>query len=149
MVRALSEIAGCFVRLHQIFQFGGLLLRVAAIIVRTLMGLLFLFASITFLFKLITPPPLTGAMKLFNDGLEASRYLMPAVKVIELICGLAFVTGRFVPLATILIAPIIVNIFFVHVFLAPAGLPVAIFLALANAFLAYYHREAYKPLLKA
>lgn len=124
-------------------------MRVAAIIVRTLMGLLFLFASITFLFKLITPPPLTGAMKLFNDGLEASRYLMPTVKVIELICGLAFVTGRFVPLATILIAPIIVNIFFVHVFLAPEGLPVAIFLALANAFLAYYHREAYKPLLKA
>lgn len=124
-------------------------MRIAVIIVRTLMGLLFLFASITFLFKLITPPPLTGAMKLFNDGLEAARYLMPTVKVIELICGLAFVTGRFVPLATILIAPIIVNIFFVHVILAPEGIPVAIFLVLANSFLAYYHREAYKPLLKA
>lgn len=124
-------------------------LRIAVIIVRTLMGLLFLFASITFFFKLITPPPLTGAMKLFNDGLEAARYLMPAVKVIELICGLAFVTGRFVPLATILIAPIIVNIFFVHVLLAPEGIPVAVFLVLANSFLAYYHREAYKPLLKA
>ncbi len=124
-------------------------MRIAVIIVRTLMGLLFLFASITFFFKLITPPPLTGAMKLFNDGLEAARYLMPAVKVIELICGLAFVTGRFVPLATILIAPIIVNIFFVHVLLAPEGIPVAVFLVLANSFLAYYHREAYKPLLKA
>ncbi len=124
-------------------------MRIAVIIVRTLMGLLFLFASITFLFKLITPPPLTGAMKLFNDGLEAARYLMPTVKVIELICGLAFVTGRFVPLATILIAPIIVNIFFVHVILAPEGIPVAVFLVLANSFLAYYHREAYKPLLKA
>lgn len=124
-------------------------MRIAVIIVRTLMGLLFLFASITFFFKLITPPPLTGAMKLFNDGLEAARYLMPTVKVIELICGLAFVTGRFVPLATILIAPIIVNIFFVHVLLAPEGIPVAVFLVLANSFLAYYHREAYKPLLKA
>jgi uncharacterized membrane protein YphA (DoxX/SURF4 family) len=113
------------------------------------MGLLFLFASITFLLKLITPPPLTGSMKIFNDGLEAARYLMPVVKVIELICGLAFVTGRFTPLATILIAPIIVNIFFVHVFLAPEGLPVAIFLVLANSFLAYYHRDAYKPLLRA
>jgi len=125
------------------------LLKVAVIIVRTLMGLLFLFASITYLFKLITPPPLTGSVKIFNDGLEAARYLMPLAKVIELICGLAFVSGRFVPLATVLISPIIVNIFFVHAFLALEGLPVAAFLILANSFLAYYHREAYKPLLKA
>jgi putative oxidoreductase len=121
----------------------------AAIILRSLMGLLFLFASITYLFKLITPPPLTGAMKIFNDGLEASVYMMPTVKVIELICGLAFVSGRFVPLATILISPIIVNIVLVHAFLAPEGLPAAIFLVIANIFLAYYNREAYKPLLKA
>jgi len=120
----------------------------AVIIIRSLMGLLFLFASITFLFKLITPPPLTGAMKTFNDGLMASVYLMPTVKVIELVCGLAFLSGRFVPLATVLIAPIIVNILLVHAFLGPEGLPVAIFLVLANGFLAYHHRESYRPLFK-
>jgi uncharacterized membrane protein YphA (DoxX/SURF4 family) len=124
-------------------------LRIATIITRSLMGLLFLFASLTFLFKLITPPPLTGAIKVFNDGLDASVYLMPTVKIIELLCGLAFVSGRFVPLATILISPIIVNIVLVHAFMAPEGLPVAIFLVLANSFLAYVHREDYKPLLKA
>jgi putative oxidoreductase len=63
--------------------------------------------------------------------------------------GIGFVSGHFVPLATVLISPIIVNIFFVHAFLAPEGLPVAVFLVLANSFLAYYLREAYKPLLKA
>ncbi len=118
------------------------------IIVRSLMGLLFLFASITFLFKLFTPPPLTGAMKTFNDGLMASVYLMPTVKVIELLCGLAFLSGRFVPLATVLIAPIIVNIFGVHLFLGHEGLPLAIFLVLANGLLAYHHRESYKPLFR-
>jgi uncharacterized membrane protein YphA (DoxX/SURF4 family) len=120
----------------------------AVIIVRSLMGLLFLFASITFLFKLITPPPPTGAMKTFSDGLTASVYLMPTVKVLELLCGLAFLAGRFVPLATLLMAPIIVNIFGVHLFLGHEGLPMAIFLVLANAFLAYHHRESYKPLFK-
>jgi uncharacterized membrane protein YphA (DoxX/SURF4 family) len=124
-------------------------LRIATIIIRSLMGLLFLFASLTYLFKLITPPPLTGAIKVFNDGLDASVYIMPTVKVIELLCGLAFVSGQFVPLATILISPIIVNIVLVHAFMAPEGLPVAIFLVLANSFLAYVHREYYKPLLKA
>lgn len=123
-------------------------MKIAVIIARSLMGLLFLFASITYLFDLITPPEQTGAMKVFNDGLEASVYLLPTVKIIELICGLAFLSGRFVPLATILIAPIIVNIVLIHVFLAPEGLPIAIFLVLAFSFVAYHCRESYKPLLK-
>jgi putative oxidoreductase len=123
-------------------------MKIALIIVRSLMGLLFLFSSITFLFKLITPPEPTGAMKIFSDGLAASVYLMPTVKIIELICGLAFLSGRFVPLAAVLIFPIIVNIFFVHAFLGPQGLPLAIFLVLANSFVIYNHRESYKPLLK-
>ena len=124
-------------------------MKIATIIVRSLMGLLFLFASVTYLFKLISPPPLAGAMKTFNDGLQAAVYLMPTVKVIELVCGLAFLSGRFVPLATVLIAPIILNILGVSVFLSREGLPVAIFLVLANGFLAYQHRESYKPLFKA
>lgn len=127
---------------------GNKTMKTAVIIVRSLMGLLFLFASITLLFKLITPPEATGAMKIFNDGLEASVYLMPTVKIIELICGIAFLSGRFVPLATVLIAPIIVNIFLVHAFLGPEGLPVSIFLVLANSFVAYNHRDSYKSLLK-
>ena len=124
-------------------------MKVATIVVRVLLGLLFLFASITYLFKLITPPPLSGALKTFTDGLDAARYVMPTVKVVELACGLAFVTGRFVPLATVLIAPIIVNIVLVHAFLAPSGLPVAAFLVAANGFLAWRHRDAYKGLLRA
>jgi putative oxidoreductase len=123
--------------------------KIATIILRSLMGLLFLFSSITYLFNLIAPPPLTGAIKTFHEGLEASVYLLPTVKTIELVCGIAFVVGRFVPLATVLISPIIVNIVLVHAFMAPEGLPVAAFLVFANAFVAYYHRERYKPLFKA
>ncbi len=123
-------------------------MKIALIIIRSLMGLLFLFSSITFFFKLITPPEPTGAMKIFSEGLVASVYLLPTVKIIELVCGIAFLSGRFVSLAAVLISPIIVNIFFVHAFLAPEGLPVAIFLVLANSFVAYNHRESYKPLLK-
>lgn len=124
-------------------------MRIAAIIVRTLMGLLFLFASITFLFKLFTPPPLTGAMKAFNDGMEASVYMYPTVKVIELICGLAFVTGKFVRLAVVVIFPIVLNIFLVHVFLEPSGIVVGGALLVANLFLAIHYRDSYKPLFQA
>jgi len=123
-------------------------MKIATVVVRTLMGLLFLFASITYLFKLITPPPLTGAMKVFNDGLDASVYLMPTVKIVELLCGVAFVLGKYVPLATVLISPVVVNIVLVHSFLAPEGLPLAAFLVFANAFVAYGRRDVFKPLLR-
>lgn len=123
-------------------------MKIATIILRVLMGALFLFASITILFGIIVPPEQTGAMKIFDDGMKASRYLMPTVKVIELLCGLCFVTGFFVPLATLIISPIIVNIVLVHAFLAPEGLPAAIFLVIANCFVAYSHKEIYTPFFK-
>ncbi len=124
-------------------------MKLAMIIVRTLMGLLFLFASIVVLFHLVPKPELTGVVKTFNEGLESVGYFMPLLKVTELLCGLAFVAGRYVPLATVVIAPIIVNIFFFHAFVDRTGLPVAIFLVLANTFVAYYYRRSYEGLLKA
>ena len=123
-------------------------MKIATISVRVLMGLVFLFASITYFFKLITPPEATGDLKTFGDGLDAAVYIMPTVKVVELLCGLAFVSGRFVPLATVLIAPIIINIVLVHAFLAPSGLPLAGFLVAANCFVAFRNRDAYKGLLE-
>ncbi len=124
-------------------------MKIAVIIVRVLMGLLFLFASIVVLFKLVPQPEQTGNVKIFMDGVNASGYLMPLIKITELLCGIAFVAGRFVPLATVVIAPIVVNIFFFHAFVDSSGLPIAVFLALANIFLAYAYRDKFKPLLEA
>lgn len=124
-------------------------MKIAMIIVRTLMGLLFLFASIVVLLNLFPKPELTGVAKTFNDGLESVGYFMPLLKITELICGSAFVVGRYVPLATVIIAPIIVNIFLFHALVDRSGLPVAIFLVLANSFVAYYYRQSYAGLLSA
>jgi uncharacterized membrane protein YphA (DoxX/SURF4 family) len=124
-------------------------MKIAVIIVRILMGLLFLFASIVVLFKLAPQPELKGNQKLFMDGIMASGYLMTLLKVTELVCGLAFVSGRFVPLATVVIFPITLNILFYHALLDPSGLPVALVLMLANLFLAYACRNNYRTLLAA
>lgn len=123
-------------------------MKIAAIVVRSLLGLLFLFASVTYFLKLVPQPPLSGAMKTFNEGMLASVYLVPTAKAIELLCGLAFLSGRLVPLATVLIAPIIINIVGIHVFLVPEGRLLAGALVLANGFLAYHHRDAYRPLFR-
>ena len=122
-------------------------MKIAVLIIRILMGLMFAFASIAFFFKLVDAPEQTGSVKIFNDGIAASIYLMPTVKVFELLCAIAFLSGRFVPLATVVIFPIILNILLFHVFLEPSGLPVALLLMLGNLFLAFYYRDKYKSML--
>ena len=124
-------------------------MKIAGIIVRILMGLLFLFASVVFLLNLIPQPELKGNMKVFMDGITASRYLMPTVKVVELVCSFAFLSGRFVALAAVMLFPITLNIFLFSVFVAPENLPVGIFVLLGNVFLAYVNREKYRPMLAA
>ncbi len=123
-------------------------MKIAMIIVRTLLGLLFVFASLAYFLNLITPPPMEGPIKIFNEGLAASGYFFTLLKITELVCGILLLVGRFVPLALVILAPIIVNIFMVHLFLDRAGLPVAIFLVLAAVFLAYYYRDRYAEILK-
>jgi uncharacterized membrane protein YphA (DoxX/SURF4 family) len=124
-------------------------MKIAVIIFRVLMGLMFAFASITFFFKLVDVPELTGSVKIFNDGIAASVYLMPTVKVFELLCAIAFLSGRFVPLATVVIFPITLNILLFHAFLQPSGLPIAILMMAGNLFLVYYYRNKYKAILTA
>jgi putative oxidoreductase len=124
-------------------------MKIAMIIVRTLMGLLFIFASVTFFFDLITPPPMEGPIKVFNEGLAASGYFFILLKITELVCGILLVVGRFVPLAVVVLSPIIINILMVHLFLDRTGLPVAIFLVLANIFLAYCYRNSLAGLMMA
>lgn len=123
-------------------------MKYAIIIARTLIGLLFLFASVTyFITSGGAPENLTGDTKTFFDGLAASKYILPVSKAFELLCGLAFVSGRFVALAIVLIFPIALNILLINAIHLPSGLPVAIPLSLGILFLAYTEREKYAPLL--
>ncbi len=124
-------------------------MKIAVIIVRTLVGLMFLFASITYFLNLVPQPELTGKAKLFMDGLVASDYILPLVKLLELVCGIAFVSGRFVSLAVILIFPIAVNILLVNTFLMQDGLPIVIPLFIGILFLAVVNAKSYQPLLTA
>jgi putative oxidoreductase len=123
-------------------------MKIVMIIVRTLMGLMFLFASVVVLFKIDMGkmPEMSEANKTFMAGIMASGYLMTFIKVTELVCAIAFLIGRFVPLATVVIFPITVNILLTHIFVAPEGIPVAALLLIGNLFLAWYYRKNYAPL---
>src|SRR5690349_15176617 len=112
-------------------------MKAAVITVRIILGALFLFSSVAYFLNLIPPGEMSQGAQQFFTGMVASKYLLPVVKVIELLVGVALLAGRFVPLATVVIFPITINIVLFHAFLAPEGLIVPIVLLLGNLFLAY------------
>ncbi len=115
------------------------------LIARILMGLVFTGAGIAFFFT--TPPPLEGPMADFFKGMAATKYFFLLLKPTEIICGLLLLSGFYVPLALVVLAPIVLNIFLVHAFLAPDGLPLAIVLGVLETYLAFFSRE-YSPTIK-
>ncbi len=89
-------------------------MKIATIIVRVLLGAMMLFASISYFFNLGEQPAPTGDMATLMGGLATSKYMFPLVKAIELVAGLMLVSGKFVKLGTVLLMPISVNIFLIH-----------------------------------
>lgn len=123
-------------------------MKIAMIVVRTLMGLFLLYASVAYFFNLMpAPPTMPEAVITYNKGI-AVAHLLTIAKAVELICGLLLVLGLFVPLATVLIFPITVNIVLMHAFADPANIGGGILLLVFNLFLAWYYRKNYAPLFQ-
>jgi hypothetical protein len=53
-----------------------------------------------------------------------------------------------VPLALVLLAPVIVNIVAFHLFLAPAAMPPAIVVSALEIYTAWQYRAAFRPLFR-
>ena len=107
-----------------------------SLIARLLMGFVFFAGGVAFFFT--TPPPLEGAMADFFKGMAATGYFFKLLKGTEILCGLMLLTGMYVPLALVVLAPIILNIFLVHAFMEPSGLPLAIILGISETYLAFF-----------
>ncbi len=124
-------------------------MNIATIVVRIALGALFIFSSAMVLFNLAPPPEPGTDLAAFFNCMLGSGYLLMFVKVTELVCGIAFIVGRFVPLATVVIFPVSLNILMTHIFVVPEGLSIAILVLLANLFLAFRYKDHYRPLLQA
>ncbi|MCX6171950.1 MAG: DoxX family protein [Flavobacterium sp.] len=121
----------------------------ATVFIRIAIGLLLLFASISFFLKLAPETEATGNFKAFNTGLIASTYLMPLAKIIELLCGLSYVTGKYVTLSNVVILPITLNILLINYYMCPGKLFISIPLFISNLFLIYRYWNNYKTLFAA
>ena len=106
---------------------------------RILFGFIFFASGLAGLLGLAQPPPdLPEKLKLFTAGMEATGYFMTLVKGTETVCGALIMLGMYVPLCLVILAPVVLNIFLVHAFMAPEGLPLALILGGLMIFLAFF-----------
>ena len=114
-----------------------------------MLGLVVVVAAPNHYLQFIKDPPMPVAAVELHRALTASGYVFQMVVGLEIVAGVLPLAGIAVPLALILLAPIIVNIFFFHLFLAPGGVPLALTLAIVEITLAWQYRAAFEPLFRS
>ena len=111
----------------------------AAAIARFLLGLVFVVFGLNGFLNFMPMEPVPGLAGQFVVALIQSHYMV-VVLTLEILSGLLLVTNNYSLLATTFIAPVIVNILLFHIFMAPAGLPIAAFVTALWVVSAYPYR---------
>jgi putative oxidoreductase len=116
-------------------------MKIAALIARFLLGLVFfVFGLNGFLHFIPAPPPPPGPAGQFSGALLASHYFH-VVSALQVAGGLLLLVNRYVPLALVLLGPVIVNILCFHLLMYKTGLPMAVLVAILWGILFLRHRQ--------
>jgi putative oxidoreductase len=100
-------------------------MKTVSLLARILLGLIFVFFGLNGFLNFIPMPPPTGLAGQYLGALFVSHYLV-AVFLLQLAGGSLLLANRFVPLALVLLGPVVVNVLLFHATMDPAGLPLAL-----------------------
>jgi uncharacterized membrane protein YphA (DoxX/SURF4 family) len=116
---------------------------------RIFLGLIYFVFGLNGFLNFAPQPPLPEAAGAFIGALVASGYMFPFIMIVEVLGGAMLLSGRFVPLALTVLAPITVNIFAFHAALVPSGMVFPVLMIGAQAYLAWAYRDAFRGVLAA
>ena len=116
-------------------------------VARILLGLVFFVFGLNGFFHFLEMPPLAERPGAFMGALAATGYMFPLIKATEVVAGLMLLAGRFVPLALLLLAPVVVNILAFHLVFTPADAGMSIVLTLLMVYLGWAYRDSFRGVL--
>jgi putative oxidoreductase len=123
-------------------------MRVVFPIARNLLGLIFLVFGLNHYLNFIPTGPIpAGFAGQFFGVLMASRYLY-VIAFFEVVPAILLLVNRFVPLALIVLGPVIVNILVTGLLISAFALPMAVVLTILWLLAAWPLRSTFLPLLR-
>jgi putative oxidoreductase len=122
-------------------------MNIASTIARYLLGLIFLTFGLNGFLHFIPMPPPTGVAGQFFGALFVSRFYV-VIFLLQIVPAVLLLANRYVPLALTILGPVIVNIVCFHIFMAPAGLPLAVVVAVLWFLTASSVRSAFTGILQ-
>lgn len=123
-------------------------MKIGFFITRNLLGLVFLVFGLNGFLHFLPMPMPTGLAGQYMTVLSASHYMVP-VFLLQIIGGALLLVNRYVPVALVLLGPVIVNILMYHTLMAPQGLPLALIVTALFLFVFYSVRQAFAPIFTA
>jgi uncharacterized membrane protein YphA (DoxX/SURF4 family) len=116
-------------------------MKIVNLIARLLLGLIFVVFGLNGFLNFINMGPMpSGLAGQFIGALALSHYFW-VVAALEVAGGALLLLNRFVPLALVLLGPVIVNIVLYHAFLNPSGAVLAIVVVVLWAIVFYSYRQ--------
>ena len=124
-------------------------MKIAAMIARYLLGLMFVvFGSNMFLNFIPMGPLPSGVAGQFTAALFAAHYFY-VVGAVMFVSGILFLVNRYVGLGLTLLGPVLFNILVYHLLMNPGGIWMGAFATLLWLMIAWEHRVVFAKLFAA
>ncbi|MCP9763272.1 DoxX family protein [Lacihabitans soyangensis] len=117
-------------------------------VLSALFGLLLLNGGLDkYLHYMPVPPNLPEALMKDNAAFMEISWLMPLVGAAEILAGLLIIFPKTRALGAIVAFPVMLGVLFVHLTVAPEGLPIAAVIWLILGWIIYDNRKKYLPMI--
>jgi putative oxidoreductase len=123
-------------------------MKITSTIARYLLGLIFLTFGLNGFLNFIPMPPPTGVAGQFFGALFVSRFYV-VIFLAQIVSAVLLLVNRYVPLALTILAAVLVNILCFHIFMAPAGLPLALVVTVLWFLTTWKVRSAFNGILQS
>jgi len=117
-------------------------MKIAVLVARILLGLVFLVFGLNGFLNFLHAPVPTGPAGQYMGVMFGSFY-MYFVSLVQLVGGVLLLSGQFIPLALVLLGPVLVNILLFHISFLPSGLPPGILSTVLWFIIFFGYRRAF------
>ena len=124
-------------------------MKIASIVARYLLGLIFTIFALNGFLNFIPQPPLTNPLVIQFLTSVSESHFAAFFFAIQLLGGLLLLSGYFVPLALTLLAAELYNILAFHLTLAPASIPPALVASVLWILVFLQYRESFRGIFNA